>query len=155
MNSSPTPDSYPVYSVVGDRYTFLLTGAQTDGAYFVFEAFVPPGGGSPPHVHHREDEAFHVIDGEFEFNVAGAPIRVKAGESIFGRRDIPHFFRNVGSSPGRMIITVTPAGLEHFFAEIGTPLRSRQEAPTPPSPEDIAKLMQALPKYGLELTNPH
>jgi len=154
-NPTPTSDSYSVYSVVGDRYTFLLTGAQTDGAYFVFEAFVPPGSGSPPHVHHREDEAFYVIDGEFEFTVAGAAIRVGAGQSVFGRRDVPHNFKNVGSTPGRMIVTLTPAGLENFFAEIGTPLQSRQEAPLPPSPEDIAKLVQTAPKYDLELITPH
>jgi len=155
MNSTPTSNSYPVYSVVGDRYTFLLTGAQTDGAYFVFEAFVPPGSGPPPHVHHREDEAFYVIDGEFEFTVAGAAIRVGAGEFVIGRRDVPHNFKNVGSTPGRMIITLTPAGLENFFSEIGTPLQSRGDAPVPPSPEAIAKLIQTAPKYDLELVASH
>ena len=148
-------DSYPVYSVVGDRYTFLLTGDMTDGAYFVFEAFVQPGSGSPPHIHHREDEAFYIIDGEFEFIVAGKTICVRAGESVFGRRDVPHHFKNVGTTPGRMIITVTPAGLENFFVEIGTPLQSRQDAPVIPSPEDIAKLIQIAPQYDLELLAPH
>lgn len=151
---NPTP-AYPVYSVVGDRYTFLLTGAETDGAYFVFEAFVPPGMGSPPHIHHREDEAFHVIAGEFEFTVAGAAVRVGPGESIFGRRSVPHNFKNVGSTPGRMIITLTPAGLENFFAEVGRPLLNRQESPVPPSPEDITRLIETAPKYGVEILAPH
>jgi mannose-6-phosphate isomerase-like protein (cupin superfamily) len=111
MNPLPVSGSAPVYSVVGDRYTFLLTGSQTDGAYFVFEAFVLPGNGTPPHIHHREDEAFNVIDGEFEFIIAGEAVRVGAGGFVFGRRDIPHHFRNVGSVPGRMIVTVTPAGI--------------------------------------------
>lgn len=155
MNATASSDCYPVYSVVGDRYTFLLTGAQTEGAYFVFEAFVPPGNGSPPHVHHREDEAFYVIDGEFEFTVAGQTMRVGAGESVMGQRGVPHHFTNIGTTPGRMIITVTPAGLEDFFAEIGTPLANRQQPPVPPSPEDIAKLMQAVPNYGLEIIGPH
>lgn len=146
---------YPVYSVVGDRYTFLATGKQTDGAYFVFEAFVPAGSGSPPHFHHREDEAFSVIDGEFEFTVAGESIRVGPGESIFGRRDVPHYFKNIGSTPGRMLVTLTPAGLEDFFAEIGTSLPDRKAAPVPPSPEDIAKLKRIAPKYDLELVAPH
>lgn len=45
-----------IYSVVGDKHVFLLTGAETGGAYAVFEFFVPPGGGTrygvellPPH----------------------------------------------------------------------------------------------------------
>ncbi len=35
----------------GDLYTLLVTGAQTNNAYFQFEALVPPGGGPPPHLH--------------------------------------------------------------------------------------------------------
>ncbi|AGA24611.1 cupin domain-containing protein [Singulisphaera acidiphila] len=153
MKSTNAPGDYDVYSVVGDRYTFLLTGAQTGGAYAVLDFFVPPGSGSPPHVHRREDEAFYVIDGEFEFIVAGEPIRVTAGGFLFAHRDIPHNFTNVGSTPGRMIVTITPAGLEEFFAEVGTRLQSREDAPIPPTPEDIARLIEATPKYGLEILN--
>ena len=152
MNAGP---AYPVYSVMGDRYTFLLTGDQTDGAYFVFEAFVPPGMGSPPHVHHRDDEAFYVIDGEFEFTVAGEAVCAGPGKFIFGRRGVPHNFKNVGTTSGRMIITLTPAGLENLFAKVGLPLRNRQEAPVPPSPEDIAKMIEAAPEYGVEVLVPH
>ena len=140
-----------VYSVVGDRYTYIVTGAQTAGACFMFEAWVPPGNGSPPHVHSREDEAFYVVEGEFEFFVAGETIRLVSGEFLFGPRGIPHNFRNIGSTPGKLIITVTPAGLEDFFAEIGTRLPSRDDAPIPPTPEDIDKLIHTIPKYGLEL----
>jgi hypothetical protein len=42
----------------GDVYRFLVTGAETGGAYFAMEAFVAPGGGPPPHRHSREDETF-------------------------------------------------------------------------------------------------
>ncbi|WZP00631.1 cupin domain-containing protein [Isosphaeraceae bacterium EP7] len=145
----------PIYSVVGDRYTFLLTGAQTDGACFVFEAYVPPGSGSPPHVHSREDEGFYVVEGEFEFLVAGKPIRRSTGEFLFGKRGVPHNFKNVGTTPGKLIITVTPAGLEEFFIEIGEKLASRESTPIPPTPESIAKLIAAIPKYGLELSSGH
>jgi hypothetical protein len=33
----------PAFWGPGDRYTFLVTGEQTGGAYFVMEAVVPPG----------------------------------------------------------------------------------------------------------------
>jgi quercetin dioxygenase-like cupin family protein len=143
-----------IYSVVGDKYVFLVTGAETNGAYAVFEFFIPPGGGSPPHMHTREDEAFAVIDGQFEFHVAGEVQRRGPGEYLFAPRNIPHFFRNAGTTEGRMICTVTPAGLENFFAEFGTRLASRRDAAIPPSPEEIARLKVAAPKYGLELLAP-
>jgi mannose-6-phosphate isomerase-like protein (cupin superfamily) len=140
--------------VAGDRYTFLLTGAQTGGAQFAFEAFVPPGNGPPPHVHHREDEAFYILQGEFEFVVNGESFQRGPGESFFGPRDVPHHFTNVGTTPGWMIITTTPAGLEHFFAKVGTPLPNRHADPLPPSAEDIGKLIQFAPDYGVELIGP-
>jgi hypothetical protein len=37
----------------GDLYQFLVTGAESGGAYFAMEAYVPPGGGPPPHIHRR------------------------------------------------------------------------------------------------------
>ena len=91
MNAAPP--SHLAYSVVGDRYTFLLTGADTGGTHAVFEFYVPAGSGSPPHVHQREDEAFYVVDGEFEFTVAGEPVRVAAGGFLLGRRGVPHNFQ--------------------------------------------------------------
>jgi len=154
MDSSIDPGA-AVYSVVGDRYTYLLTGEQTAGGCFMFEAWVPPGGGSPPHVHSREDETFYVVEGEFEFVVDWAPIRLSAGGFLFGPRGVPHNFRNVGAGAGKLIITVTPAGLEHFFAEIGARLASRADAPIPPSPQDVARLIDAAPRYGLEILDPH
>lgn len=154
MDVSIDPGAAPVYSVVGDRYTYLVTGDQTAGGCFMFEAWVPAGGGSPPHVHSREDETFYVVDGEFEFVVDGAPVRLTAGGFLFGRRDVPHNFRNVGAGPGKLIITVTPAGLEHFFAEVGTRLAGRGEAPVPPSPEEVARLIDAAPRYGLTILGP-
>jgi quercetin dioxygenase-like cupin family protein len=51
----------------GDMYTFLVTGEQTGGAYFVMEALVPPGGGPPPHIHRNEDETFTSLKGNAAF----------------------------------------------------------------------------------------
>jgi hypothetical protein len=42
----------------GDSYRFLITGAESGGAYFAMEAIVPAGGGPPPHIHRNEDETF-------------------------------------------------------------------------------------------------
>jgi len=42
----------------GDLYRFLVTGAESGGAYFAMEAILPPGGGPPPHIHRNEDETF-------------------------------------------------------------------------------------------------
>ena len=55
--------------VVGDLYTVKASGADTGGAFALIEVLVPPQSGPPPHVHSREDEAFYVLEGEFEVHV--------------------------------------------------------------------------------------
>jgi hypothetical protein len=40
------------------------------------------------HVHHREDEAFWVLEGEVTFEVGGKTIEASAGDFVFGPRDI-------------------------------------------------------------------
>ena len=143
-----------VFSVVGDRYHFLVTGEESGGAFAMMEFLVPPQHGPPPHVHHREDEVFYVIEGEFTFTVAGQTIHATSGRTLYGRRNVPHTFKNTGDKAGRMIVVVTPAGLEKFFAEIGTPLASPQTAPVEPTPADFQRLLAVAPRYGLEIIAP-
>jgi hypothetical protein len=43
--------------VVDELMTFKATGEDTGGAYSLTDSVVPSGGGPPPHIHHRDDEA--------------------------------------------------------------------------------------------------
>src|SRR3954454_547805 len=88
--------------VVGDLYTIKASGEETGGAFALIEALVPPGGGPPPHLHHREDEAFYVLEGELRFHVAGRDLAVGAGAWITLARGGLHHFQNVGDRPARM-----------------------------------------------------
>jgi hypothetical protein len=70
--------------VVGDRYTFKLTGEETNGAFSLFEFVVPPDSGSPPHRHTREDETFYIVSGSMEFHVNGTKITAQVGDVAAG-----------------------------------------------------------------------
>lgn len=148
--TEPIP-TYPVYSIFGERHTLLLTGEQTGGAYAVVEALVLPGGGPPYHVHPHQDEAFIVLRGEFEFTVAGKKVRASAGGTLAVPRGVPHKFTVVGSEPGLLVGTVSPAGLERFFAAAGTRLRGRDAAPVAATSEQVERALRLLPEYGMEL----
>lgn len=148
------PGEGPAYSAVGDVYRLLATGEQTAGAYTLCEARVLPGGGPPPHIHHREDEAFFVLEGEITFQLADEKVVAKAGSFIQGPRGIPHAFKNESSVPARMLIHVSPPGFERFLAAFATPVASFDSPPTPVTPADIQKLLAVAPSYGIEILPP-
>ena len=50
MPASSIPSSRTV-SVVGDRYTFVVTGEETRGAFAMMDFHVPVNHGPRPHVH--------------------------------------------------------------------------------------------------------
>jgi hypothetical protein len=53
-----------------------------------------------------------------------------------------------------MLIQCAPAGFEKFLAEFATELASPDSAPSPPSGEEVGKLLAAAPKYGIEIVAP-
>lgn len=142
-------------SVAGNALTILLDGKETGGAYTLMESIIPPGGGPPRHVHHREDEGFLVMSGEVTFYVGDETHVLKAGEYLFAPRDIPHRFVNTGPSEAIVLETAMPAGIENYFEEIGTPLSARNARVIPFSAEARNQMIAAAPKYGVEILIPH
>jgi len=140
--------------VVGDRYTIKTGGKDTGGAFALIEALVPPGGGPPPHRHEREDEAFYLLEGELAFHVDGRDIVTSTGAWITLAKGSLHHFKNLGTTPAKMLILVTPAGLEDFFLEVGTMPREGDSEPIVPTPEDIERLIRIAPSYGLQILVP-
>lgn len=154
MSHSPILRQAPggrAIAVVGDIYRFLATGEETGGAYALFEATVGPGGGPPPHVHQREEEGFYVLEGEITFTVGTE--RIMAGPGTFANMPVgtPHTFKNETDRPAKMLISVVPAGLEQMFFEVGRPVEPESVSAPPPSPEEIGRLLEAAPRYGIEL----
>ena len=57
-----TDASLPHIALVGDTYTVLLSGDDTDGRYCLVDVHIPPGGGPVPHRHDFE-ESFTLLEG--------------------------------------------------------------------------------------------
>src|SRR6266403_6086490 len=140
--------------VVGDVYRFLATGDDTNGKYALCEAIVPPGGGPPPHVHSREEEGFYVLEGEITFLVGDKRLVASAG--MFANMPVgtPHSFKNESGKPAKMLISIAPAGLEKMFFEVGVPVAQEATTTTPPTKEEIDRLLAAAPRYGIEIKLP-
>lgn len=142
------------YWVVGDLYTVMAAGEDTGGAYALIHAEVPPGGGPPPHVHRREDEAFYVLDGSLAFQADGHDITASVGAWVTLPKGSLHTFRNTGTGAARMLIVASPSGLERFFAEVGQEVTDRTATPPPVTPADIERLLAVAPRYGIEIEPP-
>lgn len=143
----------PSVWVVGDTYTFKARSEDTDGAFTLFEASVPPGGGPPPHIHLREDEAYYVLEGELEVLDSDRPFVATAGSYVYIPRGVLHRFKNVGETVARMLIFFTPAGFDEFFFEVGQPAVVEGTAPELGS-EEIERILELAPKYGMEVRFP-
>jgi quercetin dioxygenase-like cupin family protein len=143
-------DSGPSFWGPGDRYTFLVTGAQSEGAYFILEAFVPPGGGPPPHIHRREHESFYLLEGTVCLTVGGQSIRASKGDFVHIPRGTVHTFRNEGETVARMLVVFSPAGMEKYMEEVFEPVRDRSAAPPPVTEALIARMVAAADKHGVE-----
>lgn len=124
-------------------------GDATGGHFFLMEAVtMPPGLASPLHVHRNEDEAFYVLEGTIAFLCGSSWHVAGPGTWVYGPRDIQHGFRVIGDTPARMLLQCAPAGFEKFVLELSVPVD------TPPAPPDMALLVAAANKYGIELLGP-
>src|SRR6478735_5630717 len=145
MTRLPTlrkPTEGRTIAVVGDVYRFLVTGDNTHGTYAMWEAIVPPGGGSPPHVHSREEEGFYILEGEITLQAGDERIVATAGMFFNMPIGLPHSFKNESSKLAKMLILVAPAGLENMFIEVGLPLAEGSTSALPPTQEEIEKLLK-------------
>jgi quercetin dioxygenase-like cupin family protein len=157
MAHEPTirkPTEGRTIAVVGDVYRFMATGQDTNGKYALWEAIVPPGGGPPPHVHSREEEGFYILEGEITVHIGQERIVATAG--MFANMPVgtPHSFKNESDKPARMLISVAPAGLEKMFFESGVPVPQGASTASPPTKEEIEKMVLIAPKYGIEFRLP-
>lgn len=138
--------------VVDTLHVDKLSGADTNGGLYVFEARVPPGGGPPPHIHHAEDEIFYVLRGAVTFFADGAERSLGPGSLVHIPRGTAHTFRNSGGVEALMLVMTTPAGLEQYFSAVGTP--AVDATPPPVTEETIGRLLAGAPAHNLEFVLP-
>ncbi len=131
----------------------VRAGADTTGgAYGLVESWIPAGFSPPLHVHHREDEAFFVLEGRVRFRSGDEEVSGGAGTYVFLPRDVPHTFVVEGDGVAHMLTLLTPGGGERFFLDAGR----IPEGPglPPPGPPDVELLRRVAAQYGSEIVGP-
>lgn len=126
----------------GSTLRFKATGADTRGAFSLFEREVPPKARRPaPHRHPTMTEAFYVLDGELALVADGAEQAIPSGGFALVPAGAVHTFGNAGPGPLRVLILHSPA-LDRYFAELDSLDRSGRL-----DRESERELMQ---RHGLE-----
>ena len=122
-----------------------VSSEDSGGACTAFEMNALPRSGPFLHVHHREDEWYYVLSGEFLFRAAGQEYNLVTGGSIWLPRDIPNVWANTATTGGKLILVCQPGGFEKFFDEMGNVPMDKK------SPDTMRDLMA---KYGIDMLGP-
>ena len=72
-------------NILGIPMVIRVHGSDTGGVVSAVESHDVPGGGPPPHIHHREDETFQVLEGEYEWTVGAKTFVATKGATIFAQ----------------------------------------------------------------------
>ena len=86
---------------------------------------------------------FFVLAGTFQFICGDEQFIGGVGANVLLPRNVPHTYPNLGTTEGRLLVTVTPGGFEGFFVEID---RTRASEP--------AEIMAIAARFGLSFLPP-
>ena len=104
-----------------------ISSKDTGGKLSVFEYTGLGKVGPMLHVHFKQDEIFMITEGEYRFVVGKETHVLKAGQTIFLPRNIPHTWIQL-SDKGKLIYFLQPAGkMEEFFTYMNN-LKDRPSA---------------------------
>jgi quercetin dioxygenase-like cupin family protein len=153
LPGSVTASEGPAFWFLNNLCVVKATTESTGGAFSMTYQIAPAGHATPYHLHHVEDEAFYVLDGEYTFICDGVKTVLGPGGYIFLPRGIPHGIRVSSSVPATMLILATPgSGFVGMMEEMAEPAAERV-LPEPRQP-DFEKLSRLCSKYQIDILGP-
>ena len=136
--------------------TVRVSGSDGQDGISILEHRAPHGDSPPLHIHHTEDEIFHVLEGEFLFKIGEQGYRLGAGEMLLAPKGIPHQYLVESVQGGHWLTVTVPGDFERFVRVMARPAE-RLELPEPagaPSAEAVQALTETAAQYGIEIVGP-
>ncbi len=127
----PAGGGQPMDMGAPGRFAHLkLLGRETNASIMMFEETVPPGTKSWFHLHRDSDEVAWVLDGEVTFKIGDDLFVGGPGTCAFMPRNIPHAWKNSGTTTGRVLFMYTPAAAGGYVEELaeGRPASDEERA---------------------------
>jgi len=141
---------------LGSRFRWLATTPETGGAFALAEVTIRAGAEPPPHTHENEEETFYLLEGDVDFVVDGVVTPARPGDLLVLPRGRQHGFR-VNSPEARLLLMVTPGGLEEAFiatSEAATATGLPPKPAGPPPREVIERLIAIHGARGVRFAPP-
>jgi mannose-6-phosphate isomerase-like protein (cupin superfamily) len=134
-------------------FEFLVPSEATGGRLSAFISTLPEGFSPPRHVHTREDEVFHVLDGDVSFDLDGRRLLAGPGTSVYMPRGVPHTFR-IESPVARLLGVIAPGAFEQLFRNLSVPAQERALPAPGTVPLDIPAVMAEQARLGTQVVGP-
>ena len=112
------PGEGEVTNIRGSKYGFKAKTEDTAGAFAFMEIKFLRGASAPPHIHHKENEAFFLLDGNMTFFEGGQTLPAQAGSTALLPVGMLHYY-SIDTDEATALLIATPAGLEKFFRALG------------------------------------
>lgn len=110
------------FVLAGSRMKQHLSSEHTGGILSLFENMSSEASNTPIYVHANEDETLYIIRGEIRAILGGREEVLKAGDTIFFSRGIPHQLVNESGAPANIFFSALPEDLSAFSKRPVTPL---------------------------------
>ena len=104
---------------------------------------------------HLDEETFFVREGVYRFDTLGQGERHSLEATSGAVVHVPslawHNYKNVGQTPGKLVVLVQPGDLIDFFRELGIPVTDRTNLPRLAGPPDLARVAAITKKHHVEM----
>jgi quercetin dioxygenase-like cupin family protein len=139
---------------LGNLLTFHIRSAATGDKFTLIENRTAPGQGAPMH-RQADDEAFYVLEGQYEFFLDGAWHLKRPGEALHIVPGTVHAFRNPGKTDARMLIINSPGSAhEAFFVDVGDRTELHQTSFPPMTAPDVPAIVASGLRNQIEILPP-
>lgn len=152
--AEPSASAEQWYWYPGHTFTFKAIGKDTGNTCTWMLVENSPREGTPFHAHMHEDESFYVLAGRFEISVGDKTVVGEPGTYMYGPRNVPHRWTNVGGSRGRLLSMFAPSGLEGYFLAAGVPIKRPTDIPHVNVAELQVRTAPLREKFGIVRTGP-
>ena len=121
----------------------------------VVEHWMPHGEAPPLHIHQREDEVFHILDGVMRFRVGDDEIIGRAGDTVIAPKGVPHAFRVDSASGAHCLTIMRGSDFETMLRQVSR-IAERPDLPeaAAPMPEMIDTLAKICAANKIDIIGP-